>query len=225
MTPWASPRELLNELTTGWWRGELVATGAHRADVLRALYHVPPKGVAFVLANNPDPPQIEELPNRTVDVLWFWQITLPNLQPETWDDNTCAEAFKAVADAWGDMPHLFEIYVPVVRGLKLTEFEFSKWNKAKDRPPSTFWKNSEKAEIGKPSKSISDGRAIELVHEYFESSKKAGLQPSQSGFEQLIKDKGLKGNRDTVRGAFKRVVGRPLKRGPPRRTNPEFAEN
>ena len=31
--------ELLSELIKAWWRGDLVASGAERADVLRAVYN------------------------------------------------------------------------------------------------------------------------------------------------------------------------------------------
>ena len=52
MTPCATSEELLGELAKAWWRGELIASGAGRADVLRAIYRHPPECVVFVFADD-----------------------------------------------------------------------------------------------------------------------------------------------------------------------------
>jgi hypothetical protein len=141
--PPASPAELLNELIKAWWRGEFVASGAKRADVLRGIYSSRPDLVAFAFPESPDPPQMNELPNKIVEMLWLWRVPLPNPRPQTWDDDNCTEAFQVVAEAWDGEPGIFELCFPVLRALELTERELSKWIDSQGWPALIFWASDE----------------------------------------------------------------------------------
>jgi hypothetical protein len=208
-----TPDEALNELTRAWWRGEFIANGAERRNVLEAIYKSEPPFVAFGLPQSPDP-HISVSPNGTVEVQFL--VPLPNSEPKTWDDDNCLVAYRAVADAWESRPDIFELLVPVVRSLELTEEEFTKWLTARKWPRPTFWDVSEG--LGKSSslpKSLSEQQAVGLAQEYSQSAKNEGQTPTLLGFERcFLKGRGVRGNREKLRAAFRKLNG-PAKRGRP----------
>ena len=81
--PRASFNEVLNELVRAWWRGNLMASGARRVDVLRAIYKSAPHLVAFAFANSVDPPLRNELPDGSIEVLLLDRVPLPSAEPES----------------------------------------------------------------------------------------------------------------------------------------------
>jgi hypothetical protein len=206
-------QELVNALAKAWWKGELLASGTKRADVLRAIYHSQPDLVVFAFPETLEPSQISVAGDGTINVR-PWCIPLPNSRPETWDDDNCADSFNEIAAVWDHAPHIFELTFPVVRGLKVTEPEFTKWVRLKDYQTPTFWACRNGSGDGPPSKKTSMMRAIRLAQEYYDLEKKERRHPTQSGFEKWIEAKQERGSRDVFRTAFKRVAG-PLRRGPP----------
>jgi hypothetical protein len=211
--PHSSPHELLNELAKAWWRGDLIANGANRADVLRAIYNYHPAFVAFAFPDF-DPPQTNELPHGSVEMLWLFRVPLPNSQPETWDDNNCTMAFHAVADAWDRKPDVFEICFPILKALELTQAEFSRWIDSQGKPVAIFWASGEKEEHSLLLKKLPEKRAIKLAQDYFSLTSGKGQSPTQIDFEKWARSTGVVGNRDILRGVFKKMAG-PLRRGPP----------
>jgi hypothetical protein len=122
ITPSASFDEVFNLLARAWWRGDLVAAGVNRTDLLRTLYQLDPDRIVFAVSGLPEPPLTEELPDGSVMVA-LWRVPLPNTNPDTWNDENCADSFKAVAEFWdcGSFPLL----APVIGGLTAAEKEFT----------------------------------------------------------------------------------------------------
>ena len=199
--------EALHELTKAWWRGELVANGAKRCDVLRAIFcALRSDFLAFGYPESPDP-SMNELPNRTVEVRFV--VPLPNSQLKTWDDNNCLAAYRAVADVWEKWPHVFELSFPVMRALKLSEEEFTKWLIARKWPRPTFWAVSEAlSKSSPPPKSLSEGQMMTLAQEYSDFARAAGQRPTQLGFDEYLKGREVRGNREKLRKAFIALNGR-----------------
>jgi hypothetical protein len=210
ISPRVGPDELLHELTKAWWRGELIANGAERRNVLEAIFKSQPPFVAFGFPESPNL-HIRELPSGNVEVQFL--VLLPNPQPKTWDDNNCLGAYRAVADAWEIKPDIFELSIPVVRSLETTEEEFSKWVIERKWPRPTFWAVSEKIGHSSPlPKSLSEGQTVALAQEYFNSAKNEKRTPTLLGFEEYLKQRGVRGNRENLRTAFRKLNG-PAVRG------------
>jgi hypothetical protein len=77
ITPSASFDEVFNLLARAWWRGDLVAAGVNRTDLLRTLYQLDPDRIVFAVSGLPEPPLTEELPDGSVMVA-LWRVPLPN---------------------------------------------------------------------------------------------------------------------------------------------------
>lgn len=183
--------------------------------MLRAIYHTGLSNIEFAFANSPEPAQFDQLADGNVKMLWQSCVPLPNHRPETWNDDNCTGAFQAVCEAWEKNSNSFELFLPIVRALELTATEFSRWITAQGMVTVTFWVSSEDESKTPQPKKLSEKRAIVLANEYITAANAAGKAATQLEFERYAKDKGVAGNRDTLRDAFKRVVGVPLKRGPP----------
>jgi hypothetical protein len=230
VTPRASRNELLNELVKAWWRGDLVASGAKRSDVLRAIYNFRPDLVSFAFPEAPDPKQENELPNGSIEMLWLWRIPLPNSQPETWVDDNCVEAFQAVAEAWDGHPELFELCFPVLRALELTEPEFSRWIGSQGKPTLTFWSRAdERPDARIPRPSLTQQRAISIALDFIQSETREGRRPTQREFESKIRADNFVADRELIiRPAFKEAARRSgidVRRGRYPKTRAKIAEN
>jgi hypothetical protein len=196
--------EVLNELGKAWWRGELMgASGSRRADVLRAIFVTGGADfVAFFVPKSDEKTSIKDLPDGRVEIR-PWRVSLPNSQPESWDDINCAEAFNAVAEAW-DLDR-FSLAAPVVAGLRLTEPEFRAWVDSKGYPPPTFWQSGGESLAGDAGRQVSKLSAIKLVQDYIAAESEAGRQPTQVGLENKLREDGWSGGREYLRDAFKKI--------------------
>ncbi len=220
--PQVAPAELLNELITAWWRGDLIASGTKRADVLRGIFNSRPNLVAFAFPDSPDPPQTDQLQDGSVDVLWLWLVPLPNTRPETWDDDNCVYAFQAVAKAWDAKPNTFELWFPGLMALELTEPEFSRWINSQGKPTPTFWaRGDERANVRISRPRLTYNDAISMALEFVRSARCESRQSTLQGFEKKIRDAGLVADRDAViRPAYREAARRlavEVKRGRPRK--------
>lgn len=212
MKPSASSDELFLALLEAWWRGELIANGPERRDILKAIYVSKPPFVAFGHPEAPEP-HIFESTDGTVEVQYL--VPLPNLQPETWDDDNCVLAYRAVAEVWKSRPDIFGLIYVSVRALELTEKEFAKWVAARKWARPSFWAVSEGLGTSSPlPKSLSEGQIVALAQEYSQSEKDQGQTPTLIGFDGYLKHRGVRGNRENLRTAFRKLNG-PAKRGRP----------
>ena len=212
MNPSASSDELFLALLEAWWRGELIANGPERRDILKAIHVSKPPFVAFGHPEAPEP-HIFESTDSTVEVQYL--VPLPNLQPETWDDDNCVLAYRAIAEVWKSRPDIFELIYVSVRALELTEKEFAKWVAVRKWARPIFWAADESlVKSTPPPRSLTQAQAAALAQEYSEFERSEGQLPTQLGFGGYLKSYGVRGNRDKLRLAFKTLNG-PAKRGRP----------
>jgi len=207
ITPRVEPLEVLDGLIKAWWRGELKpANGPSRADMLRVLYKNHQDQIAFVAPGLDEPPSTKELPDGGVVVFRLWRVPLPNTKPKSWDDTNCADAFKAVAEAW--RCDRFEIVMPSVSWIELTAAEFTRWVNKNDFRSATFWASAEeRKEAADSVQNLSKKRATEFTKNYIEAEKKADRRPTQSGLEKAARNAKLRGGREYLRKEFNRIQG------------------
>jgi hypothetical protein len=144
----------------------------------------------------------------------LWRVPLPNTKPNTWNDENCADSFKAVAEFWDC--DSFPLLAPIIGGLEAAEKEFTRWVGSQEYPRPIFWADGEEGEPSSPAKKLSEKRANQLAVDYFRREKEAGREPTQIGFERKISDEGTVGGRELLRGAYKktaRLHGVPVRRG------------
>jgi hypothetical protein len=201
MKPPANSDELFDLLVKAWWRGELVASGAERVDVLKAIQKCPPSCIAFESDQG-----IKELPDGSVEVRWV--VPLPETNPDSWKDSDCAKAFQSIAQIWDTFT--FELVAPVICGLELTEAEFTRWARSHRYMRGAFWASGP-GDDGPPFDKISRSKLAQLAQEYYKSATEGR---SQSGFEDWLETKNIHGPRGDVRSAYKGVAG-PLQPGRP----------
>jgi hypothetical protein len=207
----ARPLELLNELCAAWWRGELAAaSGPSRADVFQSLYQLCSDRIAFATPDSPDPPLGRELSGGSLEVIRPVRIPLPNVQFDSWDDTNWKAVFEAVADAWEDLSSLLEdaehVAEPIVAGLELTEAVFTGWITAKGYSKPNFWASGEeKDQASSPTQRISKASIKNFARDYIASEIRDGRQPTQVGFEELCRERLIRG-RDLIRPAYKEMA-------------------
>ncbi len=214
--PRIEPSEVLDGLVKAWWRGELTATnGPSRHETLRALYKSYQDRIAFTAPGLKEPVSSKTLPKGGVAVFRLWTVPLPNFQPRSWDDTNCSEAFGAVADAWDYQR--FEIVALSVCWIQLTVAEFMSWIDGSPYPTPTFWQIAEETDVAKgPTKLISEKSAPKHAQAYIDSARATGQRPTQVGLEVYTREQCLRGGRDYVRKAFKKLMeaaGVEVKRG------------
>jgi hypothetical protein len=136
--PPASRVELLKQLESAWWRGEIIAQGgASRLGLIRQLYKSS-NDFVFIIRDEPDPP-LTEHQDGTVDVDLRPRIRVPSTETEAWNDRDCALAYEDLAarPLLADLPTL----APIFAGIYLSHREFIRWLERRPRPyhRPTFW--------------------------------------------------------------------------------------
>jgi hypothetical protein len=204
MTPCATSEELLGELAKAWWRGELIASGAERADVLRAIYRHPPEYVVFVFANDIDSVQIIPSTNGEVEVSFLSLVLVPNSTPQSWTNENCTEASGYIAEAWDN--GRFEAFVPVIRALELDEGEFAEWLESKGWGPTTFWASGNEDKPHSRGKPFSKRTAYNRAKAYIRSVLDEEGVPTQAAFMNHMHAEDFVGDRDLLRTAYNEVA-------------------
>jgi hypothetical protein len=184
--------ELFDFLVKAWWRGDLLATGAERVNVLRAIHNYPPSWITFE-----DDQQIRELPNGVVEVRRF--VPLPKSNPDSWTDDDCTEAFQVIAEIWDSSD--FELFVPVVRSLQSREDEYTRWVESRGHQRGSFWTRGTKEKGSSPK--ISKASVTNLAREYHDTAQ----SPTQDGFVKWATTKNITGSRDVFRSTYKDLAG------------------
>ena len=138
--PARSLDELLNELVTAWWRGELHAgNGPTRLKLLRALFKTSRAEIPFWIKGEDFPQTSWELPDGGVEVLLVPVLPIPSTQPEAWTDEECGAAYEAIAKHWRDS--CFSLISPLVTGgISMFEPSFAQWIAACGHTPPEFWR-------------------------------------------------------------------------------------
>jgi len=141
--PARSSDELLNELVTAWWRGELqAASGPTRLKVLSALFKTSRSEIPFWVDGEDAPQTSWELPDGGVEVLIIPVLPVPSSDPEAWTDEACAVAYEALAEHWRDSS--FNLVSPLVTGgISVFEPSFTQWIAACGHTPPEFWRRQQ----------------------------------------------------------------------------------
>ena len=77
--------------------------------------------------------------------------------------------------------------------------------------------NPEKESTAGSTRPLSEKAAEKFTAEYLDREKQAGKRPSLDGLEAAAKEAKLRGGRDFLRAAYKRIVGTEVTRGRPRK--------
>src|SRR5262249_4055121 len=100
--PPKSRDELLADLESAWWLGEIVSGSTIRPfgylkNLFKLMRKRPNPKVLFIAGSEAGPPQSIELPDGGVELDRRPRIHVPNGDPDTWDENSCARAFQEMA--------------------------------------------------------------------------------------------------------------------------------
>jgi hypothetical protein len=97
--PPASKNELLDNLVSAWWLGELRGDSVHsRLQLLKIMFNSMYRdhlGIIFIVGDDAGPLPVE-LPDGSVDLRH--QIRVPSDNTENWDEASCRNAFHALAE-------------------------------------------------------------------------------------------------------------------------------
>jgi hypothetical protein len=210
------PSEVLDGLVKAWWRGELTAAnGPSRPEMLWALYKNYQDRIAFVVPGLEEPARSRALPDGGVVVFRPWSVPLPNTQPKSWDATNCAEAFEVVAEAWDC--ECFGIIAFSLHWIELTVAEFMSWIDETLYPTPTFWQIAAETDgANERTKPVTKNSAVRHAQAYIESENVAGRRATLDGLETYAREQNLRGGRDYLREAFKKIMtdaGLKVKRG------------
>jgi len=165
--PRASWDEILRELESAWWLGELRgSSGPTRLQRLRNMFtsmrHRDDLGIVFIVGDCAGPQSVE-LPDGSLIVDLRHQIRVPSGNTESWDEAACRDAFHALAKTCSK-----ESYPELTVGFTLTELsyeEFSTWCTKGGFFIPTFWKPGDQTHrhhAGAASSAGSDNEAAHL---------------------------------------------------------------
>jgi hypothetical protein len=195
--------------------------------MLRVLYRNYQDQIAFVVPGFEEPTSARELPDGGVEVFRPWSVPLPNTQPESWDDNNCAEAFEAVAEAWDC--ERFRIVAMSIHWIEMTVAEFMKWIDETSYSTPTFWQISAEPDgVNDRTKPVTKQSALRLAQTYIDLEKTAGRRPTQMGLHKHAREQGLRGGRSLLNEVFEKIMlrhGVEVKRGRFPKPRKEIAKN
>jgi hypothetical protein len=142
--PSASLDELVDELESAWWRGEIVGNSAKtRLQFLQTMFGFRKNlGIAFVTPTEPGPPDFTELENGGVKVDISPRIIVP-CETEPWTDESCAIAFETLANS--PSRENFPLLSISLHFIELTGEEFFGWIEKRGFDVPTFWKRDSAA--------------------------------------------------------------------------------
>jgi hypothetical protein len=134
--PPATKQETLTELIEAWWRAEFVGNGKpNRIMVLRWLYQNCQDCIVFTVPGLETLPQIDGTEDGGVS---GWpDVSLPNLEPDSWDETNCAQAFEALALEWFLLND--KVYESMICVTQLDRAEFYGWLAKRGNWLPVFW--------------------------------------------------------------------------------------
>jgi hypothetical protein len=139
--PPASRKELFHLLESAWWLGEFRGDAIHsRLTLLRKMFksmrNRDDLGIVFIIGDGSGPEQID-LPDGSVMVDVRHQVRVPHGNPETWTEESCSEAFRALADTSSaeSYPELGTHF----GFIQLTYKVFRNWLAERGYDEPTFW--------------------------------------------------------------------------------------
>jgi hypothetical protein len=142
--PPASRDELLALLEGAWWRGEISGDSATtRLQFLKNMFKLIPKcdapRIVFVAGGEAGPPTYFELPNGSVSVDVRPRVPVPSTDTDTWNEDSCAEAFQALAGIEEPSSKHYWEFSPGIDFIELTRDEFIQWLGVRGIDIPTFW--------------------------------------------------------------------------------------
>jgi hypothetical protein len=140
--PPASRIELLEHLEKAWWLGEIQGDGS-RHDLLKrmfkSMYRRNDLGVVFVVGEDVgEPPPVKKLPDGSILVDVRHRIFLPSEDASAWDERSCEEAFRTLAQT--SSTESYPEMTPSLAFIELTFEEFTGWLVMRGFAKPKFWR-------------------------------------------------------------------------------------
>jgi len=230
----ATKQELQAKLEEAWLCGDLVATNSQvRLGLLRYLYKAQSSHFRFLPHNLKSTQKEKVLRDGSVEFDPRSRIPVPDRKPTEWTDETCKEAYAALATFMASentrgvtvlddvVPNIVK---PALHSLSVRREDFFKWLKKEGYHQPDFWAGQVIVETLKPNSSnsaLSKNKAILMISSKYGPFSDKKAVPSQAEAFIFFASQGHSGHRDTIRGAIKSLkikhhqstdVGRPKKR-------------
>jgi hypothetical protein len=141
--PPASRDELLKVLEGAWWLGEFCGDSAiSRLELLKGMFksmrHRDDLGIVFVEGERVGEPPPKKLPDGSLLVDVRHRICLPSSDVNAWDEGTCDEAFRALAQT--SSYESYPEFAPVLTLIELTHGDFISWLEGRGYDKPIFWR-------------------------------------------------------------------------------------
>jgi hypothetical protein len=140
--PPASRNELLRVLESAFWRGEIHGNSRwSRLEFLKGIYRPlhdrDDLGIVFIVGEDADKSRVEELPDGGAWVDLRRRIHLPSGDMDTWDERTCSDAFRALAET--SSTESYPDVTPIFASIELSYEEFIRWLAKRGYSKPIFW--------------------------------------------------------------------------------------
>jgi hypothetical protein len=141
--PPASQNELLRLLESAWWLDEIRGNSRwSRLELLKrmycALHNRDDLGIVFILGEDAEKSRVEELPDGGALVDLRPRIHLPSGDMDMWDESTCSDAFRALAET--SSTESYPDLTPVFASIELGHEEFIRWAAKRGYSKPRFWR-------------------------------------------------------------------------------------
>jgi hypothetical protein len=141
--PPASRNELLRVLESAWWLGEIRGNSRlSRLEFLKGMYRTlhdrDDLGIIFIVMDDAEKSRVEELPAGGALVDLRRRIPLPSGDTEMWNESTCSDAFRALAET--SSTESYPDVRPIFASIELGHEEFIRWAAKRGFSKPRFWK-------------------------------------------------------------------------------------
>jgi len=137
--PPATKAELLRDLARAWWLGEIPSAAPARRELLKRMFSArnnPDLGIVFIAPGEAVPRTVHEFPDGTAMVDLTPKVHVPASSPDAWDEGSCEDAFREIAQ-------ISTGYLHLNYGLAFLELdydEFTHWLAQHGYTRPKFWR-------------------------------------------------------------------------------------
>jgi hypothetical protein len=213
--PPASRNELLRVLESAWWLDEIRGKSRwSRLEFLKGMYRPlhdrDDLGIVFLVGEDAAKSRVEELPDGGALVDLRRQIPLPSGDVDTWDESTCSDAFRALAQT--SSTESYPDVTPVFASIELGHGEFIRWAAKRGFSKPRFWKPLPTARLEKRPRGrrpVYDWPRVKM--KLVEHTKQHGMLPSYEAlldkcevFASEPRSDGMVPDRSTIKAAIEK---------------------
>ena len=235
----ATKQELQAKLEEAWLCGDLVATNSQvRLGLLRYLYKAKSSHFRFLPHNLKSTQKEKVFRDGSVEFDPRSRIPVPDRKPTEWTDETCKEAYAALATFMAlentrgvtvlddVVPNIVK---PALHSLSVRREDFFKWLKKEGYHQPDFWTGQAFVETLKPASKksgLSKKTAIQMIENQFGPFSETKLVPSQDDAVKFFATQGRSGHRGIIRDAIKHLKqkhSQPTGAGRPKNTSKSAA--